>query len=89
MANLTLAIDDDLLREARVKAVQQGTSVNDICRQAIEHYVGRDAQGEHRAAMLRATFAHAHKRPRGAEPAWEGREAVYAGRVPPPRGRAT
>ena len=38
MANLTLAIDDDLLRAARIKAVQQGTSVNEICREAIERF---------------------------------------------------
>lgn len=38
MANLTLAIDDDLLRAARIKAVQEGTSVNEICREAIARY---------------------------------------------------
>ena len=35
MINLTITIDDDLLHAARVKAVQQGTSVNEVCRQAI------------------------------------------------------
>ncbi|TMH07421.1 MAG: CopG family transcriptional regulator, partial [Betaproteobacteria bacterium] len=35
MSNLTITIDDELLRAARVKAVQQGTSVNEVCRQAI------------------------------------------------------
>ncbi len=38
MANVTIAIDDELLQAARVKAVQQGTSVNEICRQAIEAF---------------------------------------------------
>jgi hypothetical protein len=40
MANLTLTIDDELLRNARIKAVQQGTSVNEICRQAIAQFAG-------------------------------------------------
>ena len=35
MSNLTITIDDELLRAARIKAVQQGTSVNEVCRQAI------------------------------------------------------
>ena len=35
MSNLTITIDDQLLRAARIKAVQLGTSVNKVCRQAI------------------------------------------------------
>ena len=42
MSNLTITIDDDLLRSARIKAVQQGTSVNEICRQAIAAYARQD-----------------------------------------------
>ena len=38
MANLTLAIDEDLLRRARVRAAEQGTSVNAVVRQLIEGY---------------------------------------------------
>ena len=40
MANLTLTIEDELLRSARVKAVQQGTSVNEVCRRAIAQFAG-------------------------------------------------
>ena len=32
MANLTLVIDEDVLRRARVRALQQGTSVNALVR---------------------------------------------------------
>ena len=58
MANLTLAIDDDLLRAARIKAVQEGTSVNEICRQAIARYA-QPAQrdGEDFMAQLRTLAA--------------------------------
>lgn len=42
MSNLTVTIDDELLRAARVKAVRQGTSVNEVCRQAIAAFAHDD-----------------------------------------------
>jgi plasmid stability protein len=36
MANLTIAIDEDLLQRARMRALQQGTSVNAVLRQYLE-----------------------------------------------------
>jgi hypothetical protein len=81
MSNITLAIDETLLREARIKAVKEGTSVNEICRKAIEQYVGRESEGERRVARLRASFARALPRPADAPPAWQGREALYAERM--------
>lgn len=84
MANLTLAIDDKLLREARIKALTDDTSVNEICRRAIEQYVGNESAGERHAAVLRATFAFVSKAlPASAGPLWEGRDVLYEGRVPP------
>ena len=59
VSNLTLAIDDELLCDARIKALQGGTSVNEICRRAFEQYVGRESAGERQATALRATFAFA------------------------------
>ena len=50
MANMTIAIDDSLLRAARVKAVQQGTSVNEICRQAIEAFARGASDADARVA---------------------------------------
>ena len=41
MANVTLSIDDALLQAARVRAVKEGTSVNEVCRRAIEVYARR------------------------------------------------
>lgn len=79
MANLTIAIDDPLLREARIKAVQQGTSVNEVCRQAIERFVrGDDAQRAQRAARAQRLLqiAAAATNPSSA-PAWPGRDALY------------
>ncbi len=42
MANLTLAIDEDLLRRARVRAADQGTSVNAVVRELLAGYAAID-----------------------------------------------
>jgi hypothetical protein len=39
--NLTLVIPEELLRKARVQAVHEGTSVNEIVRNLLEDYVGK------------------------------------------------
>ena len=76
MANMTIAIDDQLLRAARVKAVQQGTSVNEVCRQAIEAFAQGAGDADARIARLKALA----KKVRAVdEPLWPGREALYAG----------
>ena len=82
MSNVTLAIADALLKEARIKALREGTSVNEICRRAIEQYVGRgEDDAERRVARLRAGFAQALPRSAGSPPAWQGREAFYEERM--------
>ena len=50
MANLTLVVDDDVLKRARKRAIDEGTSVNAIVREHLEAYAGAD---EARAAMRR------------------------------------
>jgi hypothetical protein len=40
MANLTITVDDDLLRKARIRALEQGTSVNALLREYLEAYAG-------------------------------------------------
>ena len=40
MANLTIAVDDDLLRRARIRALEAGTSVNALLRSYLESFVG-------------------------------------------------
>lgn len=61
MSNLTITIDDDLLRAARVKAVQEGTSVNEVCRQAIAAFARHgDIEAVARAhAKAQAFYEHA------------------------------
>ena len=43
MANLTIAIPDEILRQARQRAVGQGTSVNAVLRNYLGQYAGVDA----------------------------------------------
>ncbi|MCK0112400.1 hypothetical protein MWU75_09650 [Ornithinimicrobium sp. F0845] len=53
MANLTLVIDEDVLRRARVRATEQGTSVNATVREFLDDYAsGRDAHREARQRLL-------------------------------------
>lgn len=40
MRNLTVAIDEAILRKARIRALEQGTSVNALLRQYLESYAG-------------------------------------------------
>lgn len=77
MANLTIAIDDELLRAARIKAVAEGTSVNEVCRRAIERYARPEVDDiDARIATLRAIARKTKASPAG-EPIWPGREAFY------------
>ncbi len=41
MANLTIAIDDDLLRRARIRALEHGSSVNALLREYLESFAGQ------------------------------------------------
>ena len=45
VANLTLAIDDETLKKARIRALEQGTSVNAVVRDYLEVYAGIDRRG--------------------------------------------
>ncbi|HVZ46903.1 MAG TPA: hypothetical protein VHA82_24060 [Ramlibacter sp.] len=82
MSNLTLSVDDKLLRAARIRAVKEGTSVNEICRKALEHYVGADSatQRVRRFDELMAAIDSQQREASAAGstvPAWEGRDALY------------
>ena len=52
MFNLTLVIDEDLLRAARVKALREGTSVSEICWQATARFAGPMTESENFSDQL-------------------------------------
>jgi len=74
MANLTIVVDDQLLQAARIKALQLGTSVNEVCRDAIARFAQYDEDAKRRAQRLLAIAERA--RP-SSKAAWPGRERLY------------
>lgn len=64
MANLTISIDDELLRQARIRAVQEGTSVNQVLREHLERYALQRARYEELTTRL-LQHAAASKAARG------------------------
>ena len=62
MANLTLAVDDQLLRRARLRALEQGTSVNALLREYLESYTGASRARREAVSELLAMSAEAESR---------------------------
>jgi plasmid stability protein len=52
MANLTITIDDEILRRARVRAMEQDQSVNSLLREYLEAYAAAGSTWEHAAEAL-------------------------------------
>ncbi len=42
MSNLTISVDDELIRQARIKAIEQGTSVSAKVREFLAQYARGD-----------------------------------------------
>jgi hypothetical protein len=49
--NLTITVDDEVLRRARIRALSQGTSVNAVLREFLESYAGSDVEAGARARL--------------------------------------
>jgi plasmid stability protein len=77
VANLTLSIDDALLRRARIRALEQGTSVNAVVRDLLAAYADDRAVAGRRRVVAIARSAGAGGAGRGR--AWT-RDDVYAER---------
>jgi len=52
MANLTITVDDQDLEKARLRALEQGTSVSAVLRQYLAQYAGRASAHEQAAEGL-------------------------------------
>ncbi len=55
MTNLTLTVDDDILRMARIKALERGNSVNALVREYLRQLAGRSSAAEGVAEFFTAT----------------------------------
>ena len=62
MANLTLALDDQLLQRARLRALEQGTSVNALLRDYLEAYAGAHRARQQAVSELLEMSIHAESR---------------------------
>jgi plasmid stability protein len=66
MANVTLAVDDALLRRARVKAVHEHTSVNAVVREFLAAWVRDDEERRELVESARRALDAAEYRSGGA-----------------------
>lgn len=55
MANLTVTVDERVLRRARIRALEQGTSVNAVLGEYLERYAGVDPAAAALAEFLDLT----------------------------------
>ncbi len=79
MTNITLTIDEDVLHRARIRAIEQHTSVNAVVREFLEAYAGEDKQKVAVQEFLRlAKQSHASSGPEGRT--WK-REDIYEDRL--------
>jgi plasmid stability protein len=76
--NLTITIDDEVLRRARIRALEQGTSVNALLREFLESYAGSDIEAEARRQL--ATMARTSTASSGSNGRTWTRNDVYADR---------
>jgi hypothetical protein len=66
MANLTITVDRELLKRARVKAIEEGTSVNAVLRDHLARYVGASTTEAALGAFAElASLSNASSGPRG------------------------
>jgi len=84
VANLTVTIDEATLRRARIRALEEGTSVNAIVREYLERFADADARA---SAARRRVVALARESAVGGEAAgrtWT-RDDAYVERTRWPR----
>jgi plasmid stability protein len=65
MANLTLSLDDDVLRRARERAAANGTSVNQLVRDYLERFVGPSDSAARTRILTLADAAQSSSGPGG------------------------
>lgn len=77
--NLTITVDDETLRKARIRALNQGTSVNAVLREFLASYAGSD--DEYTARLRLAQLARASTASSGPGGRGWTRDEIYARRT--------
>lgn len=62
MSNLTITVDEEVLKKARIRALEQGSSVNAVLRELLESYAGVDRSQAAAATELVALSKEAKSR---------------------------
>ena len=63
MANLTITIDEESLKRARIRALEEGTSVNALLRDFLESYAGvrREQRNAVREILTNSRRCHSRR----------------------------
>ncbi len=64
MANLTITVDDEVLKRARIRAIEQGTSVNAVLAERLRAFAG-EADAQARATRALVALAKKNRRAGG------------------------
>ena len=80
MKNITVTVDDEIYRRARIRAAEQGTSVSRVVKEELVRYSAEPTEHEAWVADLRKLFAETDaerkgSRPEPVEPDW--RQNMY------------
>ena len=62
VANLTIVVDDEVLKRARIRALEQGTSVNAVLAARLQAYAG-EIETQTRATQALIALARSLRRP--------------------------
>ncbi|NJM37578.1 MAG: hypothetical protein HC845_06810 [Akkermansiaceae bacterium] len=83
MRNITVKIDDETYRKARIRAANQGTSVSAMVREFLSKEDEAESREARRIASLKKMFAEADRNatPRGEPMIPMSREEIYAERL--------
>jgi plasmid stability protein len=76
--NLTITVDEEVLRRARIRALEQGTSVNAVLREFLESYAGAEVESTARSRL--ASFARGSDASSGPEGRRWARSELYDAR---------
>lgn len=85
MTNLTIAVDEDVLRRARIRALEEGSSVNALLREYLIAYAASDDRVTHDRAVLRRVLDRARTNPGHSGGRSWTREELYEERLTWPR----
>lgn len=78
MTNLTITVDDETLKRARIRALEDGASVNAVLREYLEVYAGT---GREQAGAARRILAASRRSSSGSGGRGWTREELYEERL--------